>query len=143
MRYTRLRRQIEGGTLVGTHGTTFSGGFDKPPTSLGKRKSSEGEETICKRQVRRVNKMKIKNEHDENSDEFGTDLSEYVDSEDEMPLAKRKAGRFLIANPQSFMSSSSALITNTSSKTRNEEIPMVRFQPMICPEPNDHRSEQR
>lgn len=29
MRYTRLRRAIESGTLIGTHGTPFQGGADK------------------------------------------------------------------------------------------------------------------
>lgn len=29
MRYTRLRRAIEGGTLIGTHGTPFQGGAGK------------------------------------------------------------------------------------------------------------------
>jgi hypothetical protein len=38
MRYTRLRRQIESGTLIGTHGTPFSGSADKIYEASTKRK---------------------------------------------------------------------------------------------------------
>lgn len=46
MRYTRLRRAIESGTLIGTHGTPFQGNADKPtdkPTDIQKKpKKSPG-----------------------------------------------------------------------------------------------------
>lgn len=38
MRYTRLRRAIEGGTLIGTHGTPFQGGAEKVVEVRKKRK---------------------------------------------------------------------------------------------------------
>lgn len=38
MRYTRLRRAIEGGTLIGTHGTPFQGGAEKSVEVRKKRK---------------------------------------------------------------------------------------------------------
>ena len=38
MRYTRLRRAIESGTLIGTHGTPFQGGADKAVEPRKKRK---------------------------------------------------------------------------------------------------------
>lgn len=38
MRYTRLRRQIESGTLIGTHGTPFTGSADKIFEASTKRK---------------------------------------------------------------------------------------------------------
>ncbi|MCJ1466350.1 hypothetical protein MMC07_004969 [Pseudocyphellaria aurata] len=37
MRYTRLRRAIESGTLIGTHGTPFQGGTDKTTEARRKR----------------------------------------------------------------------------------------------------------
>lgn len=40
MRYTRLRRAIESGTLIGTHGTPFQGGADKIAESQKKGKMS-------------------------------------------------------------------------------------------------------
>ena len=39
MRYTRLRRQIEGGTLIGTRGKPFHGGAEKIAQSQKKRKT--------------------------------------------------------------------------------------------------------
>lgn len=135
MRYTRLRRQIEGGTLIGTHGASFSGGFDKPATLLGKRKLSKRETSAAKSKVRRVNKMKIKNEYDETSDEHETDPSEYVESEDEVPLARRKPVRLLIESPQLSMPSSNARNANATSKMQSEEIPIVLSKPMFCSEP--------
>lgn len=43
MRYTRLRRAIESGTLIGTHGTPFQGGADKIVEARRKRsKISDG-----------------------------------------------------------------------------------------------------
>lgn len=47
MRYTRLRRQIEGGTLIGTHGTPFAGGAEKIAEAMKKRK--KGRSTIKSR----------------------------------------------------------------------------------------------
>ena len=46
MRYTRLRRAIEGGTLIGTHGTPFQGTPEKVAKAQQKRKKPvEGEMT--------------------------------------------------------------------------------------------------
>lgn len=42
MRYTRLRRQIESGTLIGTHGTPFTGSADKIFEASTKRKRAGG-----------------------------------------------------------------------------------------------------
>ena len=39
MRYTRLRRTIESGTLIGTHGTPFQGGSEKNVQTQKKRKA--------------------------------------------------------------------------------------------------------
>lgn len=43
MRYTRLRRAIESGTLIGTHGTPFQGGADKTAEARKKRKKISGD----------------------------------------------------------------------------------------------------
>lgn len=43
MRYTRLRRAIESGTLIGTHGTPFQGGADKIAEGRKKRKKISDE----------------------------------------------------------------------------------------------------
>ena len=42
MRYTRLRRAIESGTLIGTHGTPFHGNTEKIEEVQKKRKKNEG-----------------------------------------------------------------------------------------------------
>jgi hypothetical protein len=42
MRYTRLRRQIESGTLIGTHGTPFTGSAEKIFEASTKRKRGGG-----------------------------------------------------------------------------------------------------
>jgi hypothetical protein len=118
MRYTRLRRQIESGTLVATRGTPFLSHSSSLPTSTSshnpdklkrKRVSGEDEEIIFKRddvkQLERGIKAeretvearegKIKRE-DEGSGVWdsgsGSETDEGWDSEDEVPLAKlRKA----------------------------------------------------
>lgn len=41
MRYTRLRRAIESGTLIGTHGTPFQGGAVKSPRKRTNNKISD------------------------------------------------------------------------------------------------------
>lgn len=50
MRYTRLRRAIESGTLIGTHGTPFQGATDKGTGAQNRRKkpllSTRSEETV-------------------------------------------------------------------------------------------------
>ena len=41
MRYTRLRRAIESGSLIGTHGTPFQGGSEKNAQAQNKRKATD------------------------------------------------------------------------------------------------------
>lgn len=95
MRYTRLRRQIEGGTLVGAHGTPFSGVAEKTVLDMRKRKTGSQLETGSASQPTALKKSltphrKIKSEQDEFSDGYETDYSQDSDSEDEIPLAKRR-----------------------------------------------------
>jgi hypothetical protein len=103
MRYTRLRRQIESGTLIGTHGTPFPSDkvVEKNAEAKRKRKrlspgndtrndaDEEGlQEDESKNRAKR--RSVIKKEGD-GSDRFETSEdseSEFADSEDEMPLAK-------------------------------------------------------
>jgi hypothetical protein len=90
MRYTRLRRQIESGTLIGTHGTPFAGGADKIAKAMRKRKKSiqvSGDADSGPGKVIDSQTMSVKFEEDESDFETG---SEYSDSEDDVPLAKRR-----------------------------------------------------
>jgi hypothetical protein len=95
MRYTRLRRQIEGGTLIGTHGTPFSGVIEKMSPDVRKRKkdsqpeTEEGERPGVFAKTTSPDR-KIKSEPEDFSDRYETDSSEDDDSDDEKPLAKRR-----------------------------------------------------
>jgi hypothetical protein len=96
MRYTRLRRQIESGTLIGTHGTPFAGGAEKIAKALKKRKISNppaerkmngDDEEMVDHKGKGVKRgaSVVKNEE---SSEYETDFEESGDSDDEIPLAK-------------------------------------------------------
>jgi hypothetical protein len=100
MRYTRLRRQIEGGTLIGTHGTPFA---EKIPSKMRKRTRDSQAEVGEEGQPAVFAKTsspdrKIKSEPEEFSDRYETDFSEGNNSEDEMPLAKRRQDRVKLGN---------------------------------------------
>jgi hypothetical protein len=108
MRYTRLRRQIESGTLIGTHGTPFpsdkvvekNAEAGRKRKRLGPEKSGTGdadEDAVEKDEGKKRSKPKsvIKKET-EGCDGFessGESESDFVDSEDEMPLAKLMKSR--------------------------------------------------
>ncbi|KAI9675181.1 MAG: hypothetical protein M1829_003541 [Trizodia sp. TS-e1964] len=105
MRYTRLRRAIEGGTLIGTHGTPFLGGADKIAEAQKKRKrpsntgsvKPEGAEVYGVMTTRSGNKIEkaVKKEADFHSnDSLGSD-SDSDNSLDEAPMAKRNARNVL------------------------------------------------
>ncbi|KFX92360.1 hypothetical protein O988_07306 [Pseudogymnoascus sp. VKM F-3808] len=86
MRYTRLRRQIESGTLIGTHGTPFQKGGGE---GRGKRKRGatgggelDDEEGVMGREVKAENKSSVDGDD-------GDAVEERVSSDDETPLAKR------------------------------------------------------
>jgi hypothetical protein len=100
MRYTRLRRQIESGTLIGTHGTPFLSSSPHPEKQ-GKRKRVDGakgeeeseEEIGVKRELwkKEGKESKVKEETGSEFESSGSE-SEGWDSDDEVPLAKlRKA----------------------------------------------------
>lgn len=120
MRYTRLRRQIESGTLIGTHGTPFTGSADKIFEASTKRKrgggvkkspendddETEDEESTDRKKIKRTGKKrdegkrvgKGNGEHgvkvkEEQESVFESDESSFEDSEDEMPLAKLRKSR--------------------------------------------------
>ncbi|KAI9762925.1 MAG: hypothetical protein M1840_001105 [Geoglossum simile] len=84
MRYTRLRRHIVNGTLIGTHGTPFQGGPERAAQAQGKRKKSSsmvlGEESEGSGYTRARSES-------HRSDGYETDSG---DEQDEMPLAKRR-----------------------------------------------------
>ena len=102
MRYTRLRRQIESGTLIGTHGTPFAGGAEKNAEALKKRqrsvlptekpterKANEDDEEMPGKGFRRGFNL-VKNE---DSSEYETDAEDSGDCEDEIPLAKLRRAK--------------------------------------------------
>lgn len=105
MRYTRLRRQIESGTLIGTHGTPFVGGAEKIAEAHKNRKRlcrNEGEnnmdENATDGQRVKEDAEAFKLEPQSYSSEYETDMSsEDTDSEAEVPLAKRRPGTFMHA----------------------------------------------
>lgn len=105
MRYTRLRRQIESGTLIGTHGTPFpsdkvveknaEAGRKRKRLSPGKDVKNEASEDMGGRKKNTKSKSIIKKEG-KGSGEFessGESESDFEDSEDEMPLAKLMKSR--------------------------------------------------
>ena len=117
MRYTRLRRQIESGTLIGTHGTPFSGPSEKFQTleqktreRFGGKGQSEGSENSDGKYQKERGKERmgaeghgdglegkcsvVKSEYSEDADfEFESSSSANEDdSEDEIPLAKLRKG---------------------------------------------------
>lgn len=97
MRYTRLRRQIEGGALNGTNGTPFSKGPEKFALHKKNRRSSsqqKGDNGLRLVSTSRTSTpdLKIKSGQEEFSEWCGNDSTESNDSEDEMPLAKRRYG---------------------------------------------------
>ncbi|CZR63180.1 uncharacterized protein PAC_13077 [Phialocephala subalpina] len=94
MRYTRLRRQIESGTLIGTHGTPFAS-----PAVPEEDKKVRGEAKKRKRTIKREEGVtqfdnydeedkKIKNEESSGYESDSSVESGTEESEDEMPLAK-------------------------------------------------------
>lgn len=107
MRYTRLRRAIESGTLVGTHGTPFHGSLEKAPDTSKKRRrpsplddiQAEGAGLndddfglIRTRSGSRIERaIKTTEEYTEC---FGTD----DDSDDGVPLVKRRASALSRSN---------------------------------------------
>lgn len=126
MRYTRLRRQIESGTLIGTHGTPFAATSssekkrkrslahakkaapkDKPETdsSVGAVEEVDGRTRL---EAEKETETKVKKESD--SDGYGgdgdttegeSDETDEWSSEDEIPLAKlRKARSKTTTRPQ-------------------------------------------
>ncbi|KAF8861829.1 hypothetical protein BDZ45DRAFT_773550 [Acephala macrosclerotiorum] len=95
MRYTRLRRQIESGTLIGTHGTPFAS-----PAVPEETKKCRGEFKKRKRTIKKEEgttsqfdnsdeeDKKIKNENSSSYESDSSTESLTDESEDEMPLAK-------------------------------------------------------
>ena len=103
MRYTRLRRQIESGTLIGTHGTPFpsdkvveknaEAGRKRKRLSPGKcgREDTDGEtlgDDGSKKSAEHKRAIKKEGGGSEGFESSAESESEFADSEDEMPLAK-------------------------------------------------------
>lgn len=112
MRYTRLRRAIESGSLIGTHGTPFQGGSEKNAQAQKKRKATDttigdvgGEEeqdadgvgvTDVAEQIRtrpRRSQQKTKMRLDEDVVEEDSEDGSDAEYEDESTMQSRKKRR--------------------------------------------------
>jgi hypothetical protein len=108
MRYTRLRRQIESGTLIGTHGTPFpsekvaeknaEAGRKRKRVSPGKGSGGDSQGDTpdtdeTKKRAKHTSVIKKEGGEGEEFESSGDSESEFVDSEDEMPLAKLMKSR--------------------------------------------------
>ena len=108
MRYTRLRRQIESGTLIGTHGTPFpsdkvveknaEAGRKRKRLGPGKPERSDVDEDAVerdesKKHAKRKSVIKKEVEGSDGFESSGESDSDFGDSEDEMPLAKLMKSR--------------------------------------------------
>lgn len=71
MRYTRLKRQIEGGTLIGTHGTPFAGGAEKIAEAMRKRKKGGGGQNAFKNDENR-NSSSVESDRGESDNIYET-----------------------------------------------------------------------
>ena len=92
MRYTRLRRQIENGTLIGTHGTPFQGGAEKIAEAQRKRRRSVGLSSIAKGKDGGrgdLTKKKIPRAALSKDSKTGGSTAGEETSEEDMPLMKR------------------------------------------------------
>ena len=96
MRYTRLRRAIESGTLIGTHGTPFQGGAEKSLEVRKKRKGllhvTRAEEVdtlkpIVSRSGSRIRRME-KIIKDDSADQYD---AEHSTDDKKAPLVRRRA----------------------------------------------------
>ncbi|OBT42586.1 hypothetical protein VE00_07108 [Pseudogymnoascus sp. WSF 3629] len=114
MRYTRLRRQIESGTLIGTHGTPFQRAGEKGGEGNGKRKRGEvgggdGDddeeeeeeggvgEKVTGEEVKGKDGEVVKMENKSPGDENDSDTLNEED-EEEAPLANRTARQRAVAD---------------------------------------------
>ncbi|PSS10832.1 hypothetical protein M430DRAFT_61218 [Amorphotheca resinae ATCC 22711] len=111
MRYTRLRRQIESGTLIGTHGTPFpsdkvvekiaEAGKKRKRVNSGKDvKGDDDEEELKgkKKEKERKRERSVVKREREDSDDFessGESVTDFGDSEDEIPLAKLRKSKMM------------------------------------------------
>jgi hypothetical protein len=116
MRYTRLRRQIESGTLIGTHRTPFTGAPEKIAEAGKKRKrcsssikNDDGEEDDMlpkdekgssedERQGGERRNTVVKEERRGSWSQFESSEESDGDSEDEIPLAKLRKAK-MASNP--------------------------------------------
>jgi hypothetical protein len=97
MRYTRLRRQIETGTLIGTHGTPFQGGAEKIAEAQRKRRRSAGSSPLKGEsgttEPGDLAKNKILKAAGAKKDRNGESMESVGTSEDDVPLMERAKSR--------------------------------------------------
>jgi len=101
MRYTRLRRQIESGTLIGTHGTPFIVTDSSKKRKKSINQTTEGaeeggddeEDSVPKRKIVKSEGSIVKTEEDEYESDTSLECDE--ESDDEIPLAKLRKTRLM------------------------------------------------
>jgi len=101
MRYTRLRRQIESGTLIGTHGTPFIVTDSSKKRKKSLTQTAEGaeeggddeEDSVPKRKIVKSEGSIVKTEEDEYESDTSLECDE--ESDDEIPLAKLRKTRLM------------------------------------------------
>lgn len=162
MRYTRLRRQIESGTLIGTHGTPFAATTlsekkRKRSHTHAKKAASEdkaemdtgagaGEEVGQreKLEIEKESEKKVKKESD--SDGYGgdgdttegeSDETDEWSSEDEIPLAKlRKARSKTTTRPQA------SPVPSSIDRTEREGAPVRELPPTAQVDSTNRRGDE-
>lgn len=91
MRYTRLRRAIEGGTLIGTHGTPFQGGAEKIAEARKKRKTiSDDTDEEGPSAVRTPNSGRLALESGSSNDVQGSNDTVQESNSDDVPRVKKQ-----------------------------------------------------
>jgi hypothetical protein len=105
MRYTRLKKQIESGTLIGTHGTPFTAekikegarkrkcATESPALISPVEKIDSGEGIVAAKNKDKGMEKEVEVKEEKEGSDWSSESEE--DSEDEMPLAKLRKGRKL------------------------------------------------
>lgn len=118
MRFTRLKRQIQEGKLVATQCASLPAQAETRVSTPCKRPKPREEELVAmKRPKTRGVQLKVKTEYEGTSDDSGSD-SDYVDSEDEIPLAQRHIGRHRVNTSQS---EPTTLLQQSTSSARGQQ----------------------
>lgn len=120
MRYTRLRRSIESGTLIGTHGTPFQGSVEKIAQTQKKRKTpimdeedEEDEDDVCPPRPRRgIQPVKESRQFTSSSPRVNT--SEASDADGSWPFERQAKAKMMEAAAVDSEASATSLGKNST-----------------------------